>query len=209
MTSVRESAWLQTLASGFFSALLRPDETFPALLPASLPSVLPVVVFYMAAFGASRPNLLLAALGAQIAFGMLFRVVYAGSYRHQGLYLLFLLVLYWIFVESSDRRTVARPGRLLFNAGLCAMLILIVANVARSPGAVWSDITRARSSSKSIRRVSEGVGNLRGRDSRAGAGPSAGVSALLREQSDLPLPGASVWHDGVLYDEVALPPHSW
>jgi hypothetical protein len=80
-----------------------------------------------------------------------FRLIYGGSYRHQGLYLIFLLFLYWVFSESLGSRAIARTKRVLFNVGLyAAMLTLIVGNIVESRNAVWADVTREHSSSKAF-----------------------------------------------------------
>jgi len=140
------------LASSFFQAALRPGQTFSDIVPHAVPPLLAGLLVYLAVLGLlHRPHLALAALGAQIAFGILFRVVYEGAYRHQGLFLVFLLFLYWLFIESLNNRAITRTKHLLFNTGLyVAMLSLILDDVAKTKDAVWVDISMERSSSKAF-----------------------------------------------------------
>ncbi|MGE4092758.1 MAG: hypothetical protein AB7G75_18145, partial [Candidatus Binatia bacterium] len=152
LTSVRHSVSMRDLASALLDAGLRPDRTFSDLVPAALPLSVAAALLSLAAFGLLyRPHLLLAALSGQIAFGVLFRVVYGGEYRHQGLFLVFLLFLYWLFIESLNNGAMTKTKHLLFNMGLyVAMLFLIVGQVAKTKSAVWTDISLERSSSKAL-----------------------------------------------------------
>ncbi len=152
LTYLRHSVSMRDLAYPLFDAVLRPQRTFSEIVPAALPRSVAAALLYLAAFGLlHRPNLLLAALGGQIAFGVLFRVVYVGQYRHQGLFLVFILFLYWLFIESLNNGAMTRTKRLLFNMGLyVAMLTLISGNVAKTKNAVWTDISLERSSSRAF-----------------------------------------------------------
>ncbi len=151
LTTVQSRAGATGIADQFRSALLRPDDTFPELLPGWLPSKAAVLMLYVAVFGLwRRPNLLLAAFAAQTALGVFFRVVYSGWYRHQGLYLVFLVFLYWLFIESTRVRPVEGVGRLLFRGGLIAVLVLIVVDVSKAPRFIRADITGERSASRAF-----------------------------------------------------------
>ena len=167
----RETAILETLQSTanatgtghqILNAVLRPDDTFPELLPGWLPSKAAVLLLYGAIFGLWwRPNLLLAALVAQTAFGVFFRVAYSGWYRHQGLYLVFLVFLYWLFNESTSPRTLRGAGRLLFRGGLAAVVVLIVSDVARAPRFIRADLAGERSASRAFGEFLNGSGTYR------------------------------------------------
>ena len=156
LTSARHSVTVGSLGHALLSSTLEPERTFSTLaavkmLPRSL-YPLAGLLLYLAVFGLlHRPNLFLAALGGQMAFGVIFRLVYGGSYQHQGLFLIFLLFLYWVFIESADKRLLRGKKGLLFNAGLyIAMLILLVGSFAMTKYTVFNDIVMEMSSSKAF-----------------------------------------------------------
>jgi hypothetical protein len=138
-----------TTTSALRDAVLRPDLTFPDLLPSWLRPKLAVLLLYGAILGlVMRPNLFLAALGAQTAFGVFFRMVYPGWYRHQGLYLVFLVFLYWVFVESANLRAWSGARRWVCRGGFhVSVLALVLVQLTSAPRMVWADITGARSAS--------------------------------------------------------------
>lgn len=156
----RENTILTTAHSGFAfadvasavrGAVLRPDETFGDLIPDWVRPKLAILVLYGAILGlAVRPPLLLAALGAQVGLGVFFRLIYPGWYRHQGLYLVFLIALYWVAVESGGFRAVRRIPRLALRGGLGSLLALVLLDVMRAPGLIGGDITEARSASEAF-----------------------------------------------------------
>jgi hypothetical protein len=133
-------------------AVLRPDLTFSELVPSWLRPKLAVLLLYGAILGlVSRPNLFLAALAAQMVFGVFFRVVYPGWYRHQGLYLVLLGFLYWVSVETARTRTASGSRGLVFRGGLYgAVLVLVLTQLSRTPHLVWADLNGTRSSSKAF-----------------------------------------------------------
>jgi hypothetical protein len=151
LTSVHHSLSMRKLAYALFDATLLPGQTFSQIVPRALPLSVASALLFFAVLGLlHRPNLLLAAFSSQIAFGVLFRVVYKGSYRHQGLFLVFILFLYWLFIESLNNGAMTRTKRLLFNIGLCAVMILILSNVVKTTRDVWADIHLERSSSRAF-----------------------------------------------------------
>ena len=140
------------LWASFVEVILRPGQSFYDLMP-KVPPLLVSLLLYLAVFGLIyRPLFALTALGSLIAFGLSFRLGYGGSYRHQGLFLVFLLFLYWIFIESlKNDRAIKRTKYLLFNTGLyVAMLLLIFFNVYKTTLTVWGDINLEISSSKAF-----------------------------------------------------------
>jgi len=139
------------LAKSSLDALLQPEQTFSMIAPADISLSIASLLLYLAVFGLlHRPNLFLAALGGQIAFGVFFRVVYNGSYRHQGLFLVFILFLYWLFIESRNNETITKTKRMLFNAGVFAVTVLILWNVAKATSTIRDDINQQMSSSKAF-----------------------------------------------------------
>jgi hypothetical protein len=149
VTSIRHSVTSRDVARSLLDAVLRPGQTFSQIMPAMIPGLVASIVLFLAAFGLlCRPSLLLAALGGQIALGLLFRVVYPGAYRHQGLFLIFLVFLYWLLIESLNDRTMIRVKRLSFSIGLyVALVALIAGNVVRAESVIRTDFNREMSAS--------------------------------------------------------------
>ena len=97
-------------------ALLLPGGNFGELLldmprraAKYLPWLHPAMLLATSAllFGATagllrRPGALLAALASLLAFSLFFTVVYTGYYRHDGLWLYFVISLYWIMLVRGD-----------------------------------------------------------------------------------------------------------
>lgn len=112
-------------------ALLLPGSGFAPLAPAGpFQNVLVLSFLLWLALGglAERPGLLLAGLGVQIAMCGLFTLVYPGAYRHGGLYLSFLLTLYWLSAHGVGGRWPVRLPDLtpLRRWGALAMITLLV-----------------------------------------------------------------------------------
>jgi hypothetical protein len=135
-----------------FLALMRPDVTFNLIEPAGFPNWASLGLIFLAVLGLiRRPSLFLAALGGQVAFGVFFLMVYYGSYRHQGLFLIFLLVLYWLFNGEADRRSLNRTMDLLNITGLyIAVGLLVIGNLALSIPTIQIELTLDKSSSKNF-----------------------------------------------------------
>lgn len=131
-------------------AVVAPAAAFATLFPPFVPWALGHVILYVTVLGLlRRPILSLAAFGGLVALGVLFRVAYAGSYRHSGLLLCFLLSLYWLALDQPDR-TPRGPRMWLFNAGRYgALLVLILASVYKDH-IVWVDLRSEMSSSKAV-----------------------------------------------------------
>jgi hypothetical protein len=139
------------VASSFASAVMHPGHSFPRLMLPRLRSV-DDLILYVAVLGLIPcVHLFLAALSGQVALGMLFGLVYAGGDRHQGLFLVFLLSLYWIAIKSPGREEANKIKRLLFNAGLYgAVLILLSESLVLAERKITADIRMERSSSKAF-----------------------------------------------------------
>ena len=135
-----------------FTALVRPDKTFNLIEPAGSPSWVCIGLIILAVLGLiRRPSFFLAALVGQIALGVFFLIVYYGSYRHQGLFLIFLLVLYWLFNDEADHRSPNRIINLLNKAGLyIAIGFLVIGNLALSIPTIQVELTQEKSSSKAF-----------------------------------------------------------
>ena len=118
---------------------------FDALWPAScagLPGarLLLTVLIVGAPLGLVRsPGGLLAGVVITLAMPLFFQLVYPGGYRHQALFVAFLLTLYWLVADSGGGRwPAARPllrpaaQALLQRTGQIALVALLLAQVATS-----------------------------------------------------------------------------
>jgi hypothetical protein len=78
------------------------------------------------------PGALLAALAALIGFSLFFTLVYPGYYRHQALWLVFLLTMYWMAGESGvgSERPQSKPIVWTSAAGFALMVLLVGAQAA-------------------------------------------------------------------------------
>jgi hypothetical protein len=152
LTAVRDSAGAGSIRPVLRTAVLRPDLTFPDLIPSWVRPKPAILLLYGAIAGLfMRPNLLLTALAAQTALGVFFQGVYPGRYRHQALYLVLLVFLYWLHNESAGKRAWSGLRRVLFHGGLYgAVLALMLFDLERAPRKVWADITGTMSASAAL-----------------------------------------------------------
>lgn len=134
-------------------AVKLPDWTFFMLLPSdisgvSIPGLVNRAILWLAVAGlAVRPVLAVAAGASAVALGVLFRVGYFGSYRHQGLFLLFVVTLYWIAsvpLPEGWRRRLRAAGLYL------GVLPLLLAQAARTPQVIREDVRHPCSSSPAL-----------------------------------------------------------
>jgi len=141
----------RALIKSSVATTLHPAGAFFSLVP-SRPPVVGDLLLYVAVLGLIvRTRLFLVALGGQIALSTLFSVVYPGFYRHQGVFLVFLLSLYWIVVQTSSSADGAQLRRLVFNAGRYGALpILLYFGLVQAATDVSTDIRFEMSSSKAF-----------------------------------------------------------
>ena len=137
----------QTLG-GVLLAVGNIAQPFSALLPeawwgAPLISLLLAVAVLGAALGLVRsPGGLLAGLAVAVAMPVFFQIIYAGGYRHQALFLTFMLTLYWLVADGGGGRwrgrAVVRPAMAagLQRIGQAGLLALLLAQVAITAGVV-------------------------------------------------------------------------
>ena len=140
---------IREIIRSIFFAVFRPDTTFDKIMPEGFPSFGIAILFFVSVLGLiKKPNLMLAGLASYSAMGITFLLAYSGKYRHQGLFLIFLIFLYWLFNKNHEKF----PGRKLFDyfykAGLIAVTILILGNIFLLKNSVWADINIAASASK-------------------------------------------------------------
>lgn len=153
LTSTVDSVDFRTLLGSAIDAAIRPDRTFALVVPSAFPSWVAAGVLYLAVIGLlGRRGLFCAAVASQVALGMMFRVVYPGEYRHQGLFLVFLMFLYWISLDSrSSNHLSAGANRLLLGLGVnVALALLIAGNVPEMVRSIRTDISSELTSSKAL-----------------------------------------------------------
>jgi hypothetical protein len=92
----------------------------------------------------SRPVLLTAAALAVIAFEVIFRILYSGSLRHEGILAFFLISLVWIAFEDSTARPEARHSTAL------GLLPLLFFQTAALPIVARRTLVHPTSSSKAF-----------------------------------------------------------
>ena len=116
---------------------------FSALLPEAwwdvpLATLLLAAMVVGAPLGLIRsPGGLAAGVAVMVALPLFFQIVYPGGYRHQALYVCFLLTLYWLVAERGGGRWPARAAllrgevqALLQRFGPAALLALLLTQLA-------------------------------------------------------------------------------
>jgi hypothetical protein len=156
------SLGLTDVAKSFIKAMVFPAQKFQSIIP-NIPDPADQVLLYIAIFGLiPRINLFLAALSGQVALGMFFDLIYRGDLRHQGLFLVFLIFLYWIAMETPHLGVTNRIKNMLFKAGLyVSLLIMIFFGFYKAKGYVIHDIRWELSSSKALGAFINGSGIYR------------------------------------------------
>jgi hypothetical protein len=151
LPSLRRAVTVRQVAESVVDAGFMPGHAFVRIVPGTFPSVVASVVLLLSVGGLlPRPALLGAALAAQVGFGVLFSVIERGGYRHQGLFLVFIVCLYWLLLDTARRTIVPRAQRGLFKAGACDLAFLLLSNVVITTKAAWADVRFERSSVRAL-----------------------------------------------------------
>ena len=154
--------WLEILR-GIGSAILQPGHFYcgppvsvwGTICPAGGPlaQTVTTAVLYLAVAGlALHLPLLLAALGSLWATTLFFRFVYPGDYRHQAIWVVFLITLYWFEFAHQfrslhhTRNPIKRRLFLLSFYGALATILAIHTGVRR----VYTDIVTQTSKSRAV-----------------------------------------------------------
>ncbi|MAT43643.1 MAG: hypothetical protein CL609_15000 [Anaerolineaceae bacterium] len=125
------------------------NTTFSKLFPESFPGWITILVLPLMAVGLmKRPAYMLAAFGAQTLMGATFLLVYSGKFRHQALYVVFIVFLYWLFLDSLKNKKITGFPGLAFKVGYSAFTVLLIGNVFLNQTTVWKEITTPASASK-------------------------------------------------------------
>ncbi len=152
LTSARNILTWPNIIEAVKESALHPEVSFYQIMPAWVPPAVVALIFFLVILGLlHRPSLLFAALMADIGLGSLFRLVYVGHYRHQGLFIIFAVFLYWLFLKMQGDEQIPGIRKWLFRTGyFVAIPIIILAGVFQMRGTAWRDIRMEQSSSKAL-----------------------------------------------------------
>ena len=136
--------WKAIAATLFVPAYSWWGLTPPALPSNTLTGCLFAGIVFGGLFGLIRaPGAFLSSLAVAIGFQLLFQLVYPGFYRHQALFLVYVIAMYWLVERGRGGRWEGR-GRLaarlstLKAAGRPVFLIMLALQVLNSAGTIGS-----------------------------------------------------------------------
>lgn len=113
-----------------------------------------LVVLLAIAGLAGRPLLASAALASLWGLSLVFTAMYPGLYRHQGLWLAFVLILYWLAEARPDPPNWQRVTQALRTLSLYVVLpLILLLNCVHGARAVIDDWRRPYSSSRQLAQV--------------------------------------------------------
>jgi hypothetical protein len=128
------------VATSVVAVTLRPADRYRELIPDVIGPVDQAVPYIAAAGLASSPPLALAAVCGVVGLGVFFDLVYRGSYRHQGLILVFLLTLYWLAFQQAQSPGASKHARVILWSGAGGALVpLLLLGVIHAQRMVRSD----------------------------------------------------------------------
>jgi hypothetical protein len=138
---------------GFALALLEPGHFYHKIT--LLPTLLSTLVLFFLALGLARQRwLAVAALLGLWANAAVFAMLYEGEYRHQGIWFVFVIALYWISLGSNRAATTTAPARLAdmaFRFCLNVLLpMLLLAQIAVGYQMLSKDLREERSKSRAL-----------------------------------------------------------
>jgi hypothetical protein len=109
------------------------------------------ILMFLAVFGLSmRPRLMVAAALAVFGLSIFSSIVYSLQYRHVGLLIVFLLLMYWLYLRAEDEITPdSLSASFKLGIGLALPLILLFQVVA-TPSRAWNEIFRPYSASEEL-----------------------------------------------------------
>jgi hypothetical protein len=140
---------IRELIRSIFFAVLRPDTTFDKIMPEGFPSIGIAILFFISVLGLIRkPVLMVVGLVSYSTIGITFLLAYSGKYRHQGLFLIFLIFLFWLYSNDQEKLPTRRILNYFYKAGLIVITILILGNIFQLKNTVLADINIAASASK-------------------------------------------------------------
>ena len=133
------------------TAIVMPATQFNELFPIWFPIKLRIAALLWAVIALFvRPPIFLIAYAALLISSVFFSIVYSGSYRHQGMLVVFLVSLYWIVLDekgSGPRYKQSKVFQVWLYGGLAILLASVVVSGARH---VYRDWTYQKSASKAF-----------------------------------------------------------
>src|SRR5262249_26267704 len=99
----------------------------------------------------SRPLLFTCAIASLWGMAAFFELVYAGGYRHEGIWLLFLISLYWMRLSEADAQQFSKTTWRFEMVPLYGVLSLILTmNCMFGARLLWNDYTKGMSNSNAV-----------------------------------------------------------
>ena len=131
-------------------SVVAPAAQFGDIFPKPVPIKLRIALLLGAILGLIiRPRVFFIAYVALVALSVFFAVVYIGLYRHQGLFVIFLMTLYWIVLEGGGVADRHKALYRLFLGGLYGgMALLLTAMVVSGATKAYGDWISENSASK-------------------------------------------------------------
>jgi hypothetical protein len=152
LSPIRQTLNLQSIVAALGKTALHPELTFDRIMPDWVPNAAVAAIFFLILLGLfHRFPLFAAALIGEIAFGIIFELAYPGYYRHQGLFLVFAVFLYWLAMDRAGDAPIPKIPRWLFWDGVYVALPLIfLGGITQLRETAWRDIRLEMSSSKAF-----------------------------------------------------------
>jgi hypothetical protein len=143
---------VRNLLRAFRDTTLQPAGQFTALFPAATPPALASLMLLAAMSGLIvRPVLLVMACVGLWSLSIFFNVFYQGFYRHQGLFVCFLICLYWIMLAEPHLIRQGASRGLARKAGLYGGLTILLLSLLWTGGQkLYADWRYEASTSKAL-----------------------------------------------------------
>jgi hypothetical protein len=135
------------------SALSDPSGQFGSIAPRAPFLAVPVNLLFVSCtlILVRRRAALATAWAAAVGLSIFFEVVYSGSYRHQALFIVFLMTLYWMVLDGDAQAPQSRIGLVLSRVGSSVGLpALLIVSLAVGVYLLGQDIAKQQSASRAL-----------------------------------------------------------